>query len=144
MPRDEELGKDLAKRLSAKYTGYIDEVVWTYDSFLELDQLDSGKSYCKISPNNYLNFREGRGVWREDITLMLTLVSKVGPTNGSWVGAWLDSWDKVVRGLRDEKLFDRHKPTTVEVDERYDPNMYHNNHRLLVQASLFYLNVEVI
>lgn len=145
MPRDEDFGKDLASRLTAQYVGLIHEVKWTYDSYLELDRLAEDKPYCIVSPNNYTNWREGRYDWMERISLMLTLISAVGPTDGDyWVGKWLGSWDQVIRTCREERLFDKHPPMSVDQDERYDTNMFHNHRRLLTQATLHYHNVEIL
>jgi hypothetical protein len=100
MPRDADYGRELAKRLSALYSGRITNVEFTYDAFLELD-------------------------------------------DGVWVDDWLDSWDATIKQLREVKLFDRHVPLSIDIDERYDNNMFHNNRRLVTQAAIHYGNVEV-
>ncbi|MGB5334396.1 MAG: hypothetical protein WBN07_02165 [Woeseiaceae bacterium] len=145
MPRDEDFGTELASRLTAKYVGLIHEVEWTYDAYLELDQLAPDRPYCKVSPGNYTVWREGRHDWREQIALQLTLVSAVGATDDEyWIGQWLGSWDQLIRETREDPLFDRHKPMSIDQDERYDTNLFHNHRRLLTQATLHYHNVEIL
>jgi hypothetical protein len=145
MPRDAEFGRELAAWMTEQYSGLIKEVEFTYDPFLELDQLDPARPYCKIAPMNYDSQRESRINYMERITLELALVSAVAPTgNPAWVDQWLDSWDMVLRQIRNHKLFKRHPPISVETDQRYDFSMFHNNHRLLTQASLNYHNVEIV
>jgi hypothetical protein len=144
MPRDADYGRELAKRLSALYSGRITNVEFTYDAFLELDRLSESEPYCKISPTLYEQLREGRAIWRESIQLTVTLISAVGATDdGVWVDDWLDSWDATIKQLREVKLFDRHVPLSIDIDERYDNNMFHNNRRLVTQAAIHYGNVEV-
>ena len=144
MPKDAELGRDLAQRVSSEFLGRIDEVNFTYDPYIELDELDLGKSYCVISPNFYEQVRETRAHWRERIQLVLTLVSVAGAIDTeNWVDDWLDSWDTLIRLVREEPVLGKHKPLNLEMEERYNSEMFHNNRRLLTQAVISYGNVEV-
>ena len=145
MPRDADFGRDLAARIMAASSGNVSNVEFTYDAYTDLDRIGETDHYCCISPNLYDHTRETRNHWRETIQLVLTLVSSVGPTNDSqWVDDWLDSWDALVRETREMPLFDKHKPTSVETDARYDTDLFHNSNRLVTQAMINYLNVKVM
>lgn len=145
MPRDADYGRELATKLTSLFTGRIDSVEFTYDSYLELDQLAEGKSYCVIAPLVYENTREGRSIWRESIQLSMTMVSVVGANSEpQWIDDWLDSWDSLVRNMRETILFNNRKPVSVDTDERYDAALFHSHRRLVTQASINYGNVEVI
>jgi len=145
MPRDAEFGRAVAQWLTSEYSGLIKEVVFTYDSYIEMDQMDPSRPYCLVSPNSYNFQRESRHDWREMISLELWLLSAVGPTdNPAWVDQWLDSWDMILRHVRGYKVFKRHPPISVDTESRYDLSLFHNNKRLLTQASLNYHNVEIL
>lgn len=145
MPRDADFGRELVRVLEDKYTGLVKTIQFTYDAFVELDRFPSESAYCFVSPNNYTHVREGRSVFRETISLELSLVSAAGPTdNPSWIDNWLDSWDMLIRNIRSEPLFGKHLPMSVDIDQRYDSDLFHNSKRLLTQATLHYQNVEVI
>ena len=144
MPKDVDLGKDLANRLDAAYTGKVKKVEFTFDPYLELDKMDSDLSFARVSLNTYSDIREGRNMWRMQSGLVLTLVSAVGPTDGSWVADWLDSWDMMVKHVREMTVLGQHKPLSVDRDERYDADMFHNNKRLVTQALITFGNIEVL
>ena len=145
MPRDADFGREIASKLSDIYLGKINSVEFTYDAFVELDQLEENKPYCIVSTNAFDQIRETRAHWRETIQLVLTLVSAVGPTDGSdWVDNWLDSWDMTIRQVRELPLFGKHKPMSIDMEARYDVDIFHNSRRLVTQAMLNYQNVEVI
>lgn len=144
MPRDADFGRDLAAQLTAEFLGRIGAVNFTYNSYLELDKLSDTDPYCIISPGLYEYQREGRHDWREEVQLTLSLVSAVGATDSSqWIDDWLDSWDTLIRYAREIRVLGRHKPTQIRQDERYEPDMFHNNHRLFTQAVFTFANVEV-
>lgn len=145
MPRDADFGRDLAERLSAKFHDFVGDVRFTYDAFLELDRIDADSPYCILSTNLYTHLRESRAHWRETIQLILTLVSPAGATDDSdWIDRWLDDWDLLIRESREIPVYGKHKPISVETDERYDAEMFHNNRRLVTQATFNFGNVEVI
>jgi hypothetical protein len=145
MPRDAEFGRDLATQLQAMFGGWINDVEFTYDAFVELDRLDPAKSWCKITTNLYQHVRESRYSWRETVQLMLTLVAPVGVAdNPTEIDTWLDSWDTVVRQTRELKVLGRHKPISVDTEERYDAEMFHKHRRMVTQAAINYANVEVM
>lgn len=145
MPKDADFGRDLAERLSVQFRDFVREVRFTYDAFLELDKVDADKPFCILSTNQYTHIREARALWRESMQLILTLVSPAGSTDSDeWIDRWLDDWDDLVRQAREIQVFGRHKPISVETDERYDADMFHNNRRLVTQATFNFGNVEVI
>ncbi len=144
MPNDSKLGRDLAERLTQKYTGRVGGVTFTYDPYVELDQLDTANPVCYISPLNYEDIREARAMWREQMQLVLSLISKVGPTDDEiWVDEWLDSWDLMIKEAREIYVLGRHKPLSVDRGERYDADVFHNHQRLFTQATFTFGNVEV-
>jgi len=130
--------------ISAEFNGRIDSIEFTYDAYLELDQLVAGQSYCRVSPNSYSQVRESRTDWRDEATLVLSLVSVAGPTDkSSWIDDWLDGWDQMQRTMRDFELFsDRNrKISSIDADERYDTTLFHTNKRLFTQASIQFSNL---
>jgi hypothetical protein len=145
MPRDADLGRELASELTALYAGKVTNVLFTYDSYMELDRMNENEPYCIVSTNLYEQIRETRHHWRETTQLVITLVSAIGPTNNAqWIDDWLDSWDMTVRNLRELSLFGKHKPVSIDIETRYDTDLFHNSNRLVTQAMLNYLNVEVL
>ena len=142
MPQDAKIGRDLASQLTASYGGLIKEVEYTYDPYLELPELETNRPFCKVSPQLYDETRESRVHWRETCQLMLTLVSRVGPTDsGEWVDEWLDSWDLIMRESRDMIMLGRYKVVSIDRDDRYDTDVFHHHHRLLTQAAFNFGNV---
>lgn len=145
MPNDVKLGRALAAYIATKYVGKIHEVRFTYDSFIEIERMNVGSCYCIITPNNYSTERESRTSWRERCSLELSLLSHAGPTDDEqWIDDWLTSWDLLLEEVKTARLFGRTLPSSVDQDERYDADLFHNNRRLLCQATLHYLNVGVI
>jgi len=145
MPADADYGRDLAEQLTALDLGSISEVVFTYDPYVDFEQLETSEPYCCISPNLYEHIRESRVIWRETIQLVVTLISVAGTTSDSdWVDGWLDDWDAAVREMRELKVLGKHKPVSVDADARYDTDLFHNHNRLVTQAMLNYQNVKVM
>lgn len=143
MPKDADFGRDLAEQLTAEFLGKIGTVEFTYDPYLELDNLPETKPFAKISVSGYQHIRESRNHWREECTLYFSLVSPVGPTdNAQWIDDWLNSLDIVLRFARDA-IVQGQRMTSVEIDERYDVEMFFNNRRLVTQAAFNFTNVEV-
>jgi len=143
MPQDAVIGRDLAEQLTKLYSGLIKEVAFTYDAFIKLEDIQEDAPFCKISPSTFDHTRESRVHWRESVVLTLTLISKVGPTDDeTWIDQWLDSWDTMVRQMRGMTVLQsKQKVMSVDYGERYDPNIFHNYHRLLTQATISFSNV---
>ena len=146
MPQDAVFGRDLARQLTEKYLGRIDQVFWTYDSseINLVDEITTTESWCRVTPFMYEDERLTRAHWKESIQIVVSLISKAGSkSDEAWIDSWLDSWDGMVRWMRETKVLGRHKPSSVIREDRYDPDVFHNHQRLFTQALVSFENVEV-
>lgn len=144
MPLDATIGRALADELTKRYLAKIGAVSFTYDAYLEADDMPSPDPFCKIAPQTYVDVRESRANWRIDCELVLTLISPVGSVSAeSWIDDWLDSWDKMIREVRTITVSGKYRVLSVDREERYDPDVFHNHQRLLTQATILFRNIEV-
>ncbi len=137
MPKDADYGRELARLLCEEFLQHITHVNFTYDAYLEMDKLEPNESYCVISPNSFNRSRLTRGDWETSITLSLTMVSSTGSTaSESEIDNWLDSWDLLNAEVQSVALFDRHKISVIDSNDRYDVNHFHSDRRLVTQVVL--------
>ena len=129
LPRDADLGRELAIRINAAATGRIKTVVFTYDPFAESDQID-GTPLAAISPYNLEHVRESRGDWRRDIRLLITMIVKQEPNaNAGFFDVYLDSWDELLGVVKADSWID-----AIEISGRYELDQSQTQARLICQA----------
>ena len=58
LPLDAKLGRELATRINAAYSGRIENVVFTYDPFAESDKIDAACGYFPFNLEHVENLEE--------------------------------------------------------------------------------------
>ena len=129
MPRDADLGRQLATRINAAATGRIDDVAFTYDPFAESDAI-TGTPKTTIAPYNLEHIRESRGDWRRDIRLLITMIVKQEPNAAAgFFDIYLDSFDELMEVVKADAWVD-----TIEISGRYELDQSQTQARLICQA----------
>jgi len=129
LPLDAKLGRELATRINAAYTGRIKSVVFTYDPFAESDEID-GSPLAAISPFNLEHVRESRGDWRRDVRLLITMIVKQAPNeDAGFFDIYLDSWDDLLEVVKADAWVD-----AMEISGRYELDQSQTQARLICQA----------
>ena len=129
MPLDAKLGRELATRINAAYSGRIENVVFTYDPFAESDTID-GAPLAAISPFNLEHVRESRGSWRKDVRLLITMIVKQTPNaDAGFCDVYLDSWDALLEVVKADAWV-----SDMEISGRYELEQSQTQARLVCQA----------
>lgn len=137
MPRDVELAREIAHSLRDVYKHKINRVEFTYNAYIEFDRIEPNDSICILSPQSYTRVRETRSDFRHETEIVLTLVSPVAAhSRQKDIDDWLDSWDGMLDFLENLKINNRKVITGIDVDQRYDANLFHSYNRLVTQAVL--------
>ena len=129
MPLDADLGRALADRLSAAYTGRIHDIYFTYDSWADSETIGD-QPVVMLQPFNMERFRESRDEWRKDVSLLATMLVKQKPNSDQhWFDVYLDSWDSILDLLEADTGVDR-----LEITGRYELDQSQTQARLICQT----------
>jgi hypothetical protein len=140
MPKDAALGKALAETLNGSYLGKIKSVQFTYDAYIEFDNLPA-EPVVFITLDNSPWVRESRSTFRRDTALRVTMVTEANPTlDQAWVDQYLDSFDQLV-GFVSTTPVNGLVPVDIESEDRYDIDRLQSHHRLVMDVLLNYRNI---
>lgn len=141
MPKDADIGRALATAISAAAIGRIRGARFSYDPFLEADDLPEGKQLF-IKPERLTRTRLVRSAWQKSCTLTVMLfvdqkTAEAGENEEKFIDRWLDDFDAVIELVSNTAIFDN-LPVEVIQDERYDIEKFNGGKRLVCWCSVVY------
>lgn len=140
MPKDASLGRALAEKVAEFYLGKIKSVQFTYDAYIEFDNLPA-EPVVFITLDNSPWVRESRSTFRRDTALRVTMVTEANPTiDQVWVDQHLDSFDQLISVISSTPV-NGLVPVDIESEDRYDIDRLQSNHRLVMDVLLNYRNI---
>ena len=142
MPKDVDLACDLAEKINSLYTGLIRSIQFTYDSYVDLDELPD-EPLSMLTLQNMVRTRVTRGRFQIDATLQFTSISKVGPTDDpAWLDNELDSFDLACEKIGETAAGEQNcLPLIIASTDRYDSSKFHTYRRLVQSVLLEYRNL---
>lgn len=139
MPRDAELGRELAAAISAADTGRIKTAEFRYDPFLASDGLPE-EAQVFILPGAFTHTRLSRAQWGRDCTLNLLMMVDLdveGTDFEARVDRWLDDFDNMLEVIK-SIVINGKAVSHIEQEDRYDIEDLHSNKRLTCTCSIAY------